>query len=374
VAEAYPFLSAYVNPHFAFSLALLLALLTLSPGGSRRAGTIFVTAALIGLALSLLSPFGLVMGALALAGALALEWLLADGAAPAGLCARLRAYLELPRPRQMLLRLIGSIIGGAPFSVYNVWLTRVHPQLAAWNAQNLTWTPAAWDVLLALSPALPLALYGTWRVVRDRAVNFYPLLAWAGSALAMIYLPLDLQRRFMIGLFLPLAALSGYGLEVLAKSRPAPARRLKVLGLGLALPTTLLMLAAGWVVVRNLDPAVYLSGDERRALAWLDAHSAPDALVLASPQMGLWIPPYTGRRVIYGHTFETVSAAAEQAAVEDFYAGRQPDPSGFLQARGVDFVFYGDRERALGALPGGLPLEPVLASGNVTVYRLAGAP
>jgi hypothetical protein len=316
------------------------------------------------------------MAAAALAGALALAWFLPPAQAPSTdrLPARLQAFLAMPRSRQMLLRLAGAIIGGAPFSAYNVALTRLHPQLAAWNAQNQTWTPAAWDVLLALSPALLLALYGAQRVARDRAVAFYPLLAWVGSALALIYLPIDLQRRFMIGLSLPLVALAGYGLAGLAADHPARARRLAVLSLGLALPTTLLMLAVALVGVRTLDPALYLSADEARALAWLEANSAPDALALASPQMGLWIPAQTGRRVIYGHRYETPAAEAEQAAVEDFFATRLPDPSGFLRARGVDFVFYGERERALGLLPADLPLAPVFSSGAVTLYRVVSPP
>ena len=38
-------------------------------------------------------------------------------------------------------------------------------------------------------------------------------------------------------------------------------------------------------------------------------------LILSSPEMGLFIPAQTGRRVLYGHPFETVNADAEKDLV-----------------------------------------------------------
>ncbi len=61
-------------------------------------------------------------------------------------------------------------------------------------------------------------------------------------------------------------------------------------------------------------------------------------------------PAQTGRRVLYGHPFETVNAEDEKQAVEALYAGRwgPEEVEQYLNTRGVDYIFYGPREEGLG--------------------------
>jgi hypothetical protein len=275
-----------------------------------------------------------------------------------------------PALRSLTVRIIAAGIGGAPFSLYYLSITRLHPQLALWNAQNRTLTPAAWDVALALSPALLLALPGAWLALRCGERRMAPLIAWAAVSLIFIYIPVSLQRRFMMGLYVPLAGLAGYALACWSERREKLTRRLAGLALALALPTTLLIVLIGAFAAQTQEPLLYLTPGEAQALDWLEANTAADALVLASPQMGLFIPGQTGRRVIYGHPYETPNAGAEEAAVTAFYQNTLPAPAAFLAGRGVSYVFFGPREQALGALPGSLPLTPVFSTDDVTIYQV----
>jgi hypothetical protein len=152
--------------------------------------------------------------------------------------------------------------------------------------------------------------------------------------------------------------------------------RLRLLVVALAAPTLLLILALAVFGSLSHEPAYYLSGDEARAMQWIEGNTPPHALILAAPETGLLIPGLTGRRVIYGHPFETINAEQEQAAVERFFSlssvsGSDLAQSGrdFLQQRQVDYIFYGPREQALGPLLAGLNLRPVFTSGGVTVYQ-----
>jgi len=247
----------------------------------------------------------------------------------------------------------------------------VHPKLSVWNAQNLTLTPPAWDLFIALSPALILAALGAWsRLHRQRDGNL--LLTWVVLGLLLVYLPFGLQRRFMMGLFVPLAGLAGFGLGELA-ARPGQHAGLAArLGFAVSLPTNLLLLFVAFHGIQTHNELLYLTRSEAKALNWIEANTPTRALILASPQMGLFIPAHTGRRVIYGHPFETVNAEVEEQAVKKFFQGGR-DPtivSAFLKQHGVDYIFYGPRERELGALPDLSNLSPVYIDGEVIIYRV----
>lgn len=385
VAEAYPFLSAYTTPHFPLSLALLLYLLTLPAAISQGATPRWLDAWKLGVAaflLSLVSPFGIVIALLVLGGLLLWE-IAAQAALSRGQGNERLALARLVWNSAISQRLIYSLawilICGMPMLVYDLWIARLDPQLAAWNAQNLTLTPPVWDVLLALSPVLLLALPGAWRVVSYQRRAARLLLVWVIAGAIMVYAPFGLQRRFLMGLYVPLAGLAGYGLETLeARFSLTAARRIAVLTLVLTLPTLLLSLVIGLFGVQTRDPAFYLTRGEAQALAWLEGNTPGEALVLAAPETGLLIPAYTGRRVLYGHPYETVNAEEEKAQVLKFFQGDISSPTGLLEQRGVSYIFYGPRERELGALPAQIDLQPVYdtelpGDSRVVIYRIAGA-
>ncbi|MGH2522938.1 MAG: hypothetical protein ACRDH2_10590, partial [Anaerolineales bacterium] len=59
--------------------------------------------------------------------------------------------------------------------------------------------------------------------------------------------------------------------------------------------------------------------------------------------------------------------AASKQAVEDFFAGRAPPAAPIAQPL-ADYVFYGPRERKLGALPQLNGWRKVFQQGEVAVY------
>lgn len=383
VVEAYPFLSAHANPHFALGLALLLWLARPAGEGSPQVGLLGIIrkewlSGAAALALALLSPFGVVVGLVALSGDLLSETVRTVAADPplaekpwidkAGSAAR---CLLTGRAARIVARLLWICLAGAPVLIYDFWATRLDPTLASWNSQNLTPTPPLWDLLLALSPALILALPGAWLLWRRGNKGRLPL-AWAVLGMLLIYLPFGLQRRFMMGLFVPVVGLAGFGLSGLAAKLGNRAGLAAVLSFALSLPTNILLLLVALHGVQTHDPLLYLARGEAQALAWIETNTPSDALILAAPQTGLFIPAHTGRRVIYGHPFETAFAESEQAAVAWFFQQGGQDlaaASAFLDQRSVDYVFYGPRERQLGALPDLGELQAAWSGDGVVIYR-----
>jgi hypothetical protein len=175
-----------------------------------------------------------------------------------------------------------------------------------------------------------------------------------------------------MGLYVPVVGLAVFCVEVFRNRYQNRAKILVFTLFILSLPTNLMVLMAANYGIRTHDPSIYLHQDEVDALDWIRGSTPIDALVLASPEMGLYIPAYTGRRVIYGHPFESVNAEMEESLVVDFYEGKLADQNArsFLTNREVDYIFFGPREQALGEQPLINKLTPTFEMGGVAVFRL----
>jgi hypothetical protein len=358
VSEAYPFLSAYNNPHFPISLGLLVWLIMPINQDSRIAqqtgsGRNWFSGWKFGLgamALAELSPFGSIL-ALLISGILAVweQW-----------------ELKTFKPASSwLLRAAWIGVGAGPVLLYTWWAVQIDPVLAGWNVQNLTPSPPWWDLAISLSPVLPIAVAGCVLALKQKQHEIRPALVWGLLALLIVSLPLGLQRRFLIGIYVPIGILAVLALIHLC-NRSRAGNLLLVCVLGLSLPSNLVVLLAGWQGISSQDERIYLSADEVEALKWISDNTNEDALLLAGPESGLLIPAWTGRRVLYGHPFETVDAVHERALVEDFFAGRLTTHAAWLmiEQRQVDFIYRGPRER------GGHPPPSLLpAGGLLLVYQ-----
>ena len=341
VAEMYPYLSSATNSHFPLGLALMLWLI--SPDQVERSWRQNILRVFLAWLLSVVSPFGLVV----VLGVLGVQFIFLFFAR--------RARQKLTDARDAVFAFLLTMIGGSPAMLYYLWAVRADPVIAAWNAQNVTPSPPLWDLLISLSPTLVFALVGVWFLKRKNlSPNAFPLtlilLIWAAMGLILVYLPFGLQRRFLMGIFIPLAGLASLGLEYLANRFSWSYRSWAILLFSLSIPTNLIILLTGFHGVRTLDPILYLADDEVRALAWIAENTPPDALILASPALGNFIPAHTGRRVIYGHPYETINADNEKEAAEQFFKGiLSPDGrQSFLDEKGVNYIFCGPREQEFG--------------------------
>jgi len=344
VAEAYPFLSAYANPHFPIGLCLLLwIVLPRQEHGIRVRDS--ASLCLASLALSVINPFGVVIAIMILGGEILL-----------GIVRKSWSQISL-------LRVILLTVCGLPLLIYDFWVASTDPVFDGWNAQNLTPSPPLWDLIAALSPALLLAIFYVWKMIRSSKETVFqgdgtssklaPLIVWAGLGLILMYFPVGLQRRFMMGLFIPLAGLSALALELIALEKPQRYRTSVIALFLLALPTNLVVLLAAFQGISTIDSKIYLTQSEAKALDWIVENTDSNALVLSGPETGLYIPSFTGRRVVYGHPFETVDADVQELAVAQFFSGElsTDEAQDFINAYGVDYIFYSSRERAFSEIP-----------------------
>ncbi|MBG7610615.1 MAG: hypothetical protein IZT55_07085 [Anaerolineae bacterium] len=353
VAESYPFLSGYTNPHFSIGMACMLWII--APSGKENSRQDYLRYGPAALLLSVCAPFGIIIS-LTILGS---RWLW-----QATSSWRNQKNFDFPH------RALAVLTSGIPFLVYDYWVIKNDPVFTAWDLQNQTLSPAWWDVLISLSPAIPIVIITLWKA-KKRAEPPSLLLLWLGIGLTLIYIPWNLQRRFMMGLYIPVAGLVAWSFyELAAKSTRYYHLRVAVLFF-LILPTNFIIIMTSLFGVKTLDEKIYISQSELHALKWLDEHTDSDALVLSGLELGLWIPVYSGQRVIYGHPFETTNAETEKEIVQKFFSGTMSGATmqSLIDLRGVDFIFVGPRELSMGNIDLSTIFTTVYSSDDITVFE-----
>jgi hypothetical protein len=168
-----------------------------------------------------------------------------------------------------------------------------------------------------------------------------------------------------LGLHLPIAILAAQGIDQLVRGKWP--RRMAITA---TVPTSLLIILALFGGAVTHDRHVFISTNEAAAFNWLQVNVPPDAVVLAAPETGAFIPALAGQRVVYGHPYETVDADRQKQLVTDFFAGKI-DRLAVLRTDSINYIFVGPRERALGQFDAtALPVRSVYATGDVIVYAV----
>lgn len=349
VPEAYPFLSEYVNPHFPLGLSLLLWIFIWSGQNDTKSRIyIFLAAA----CLAVIQPFAIVICAAVLVVLTAWRW--------------------FEQKRLEGLNLFALLAGGGPFLAYQFWITTSDPVLAGWNSQNQTPSPALWDLILSFSPAILFAGLALFRF-RSWRPNYYQKVAasWFVCCLVLILFPFSLQRRFLTGFYVPVVILAVIGVTLLVSSLKIQRRVFTLLFL-LSVPTILVVLALAVFGISGHDKSLYLQVGEQKAFVWVSENTPLNSIILASPDTGNLIPAYTGRRVLYGHPFETVNAEIQKAQVTDLFNGSISTTAAImiLHELNIEYVFYGPRERLLGSPAFIQQLKPVFQGPEVVIYTV----
>ena len=374
VAEAFPFLSVLSNSHFCLAAGLMLWIfewtLVAEPGDGQHAGALrrLGFTALAVTALAIVQPMTLAVVGVVVAAVKALE----------GLSQSRQNGWPLPRLLRWRgwLPVLAVAVFAAPWVLYDFVVTLTQPQVAGWNAQDVTPSPPAWNALLSGGLPLALACAGvaalcwprTGTQLRRRRPEMVAAALWLGLNVLLIYAPLSVQRRLALGIWTPIVILAGFAWQHLLWPRLQQRwKPLVVTGaVLLVLPSNLLVYAAVFSAIPKQAPEVFLTEDEAATLNWLGGQ-AQGQVVLASPGFSEFVPARTDERVVYGHPHETVMATAHRQAVEDFFAGRILLGAFEAQYR-VDYVVYGPREEALGPKPPLPGWHTVFQVGAVAVY------
>jgi len=362
--DGFTYLALLTSPHFCAAIALLLTifLLLLHREEGPRPGEAALAAA-ASLALGLIHPYTL---------------LLAD-LLPA-LHFALAAIRHRRLPWRGVLALAAMGLVQLPLLAYDLWVFRSQPVFAAWSAQNVTLSPPPRIYLWGYGLLLLLAGAGVLRRARRGEFGLAFPLIWIAVVAVLIYLPWNLQRRFLEGVQVPLGLLAGVGLAegVFAQGGDQKGLQWRWMGrsflIGLAALSNLYLTAGLTLAAGTRAPKLFWPAQTLDAVDWLGRSSSWEETVLGAGETGSLIPARIGHRVVLGHAMESVDFEARQAAVRAFYGGGgQVERRALLRDWGVVYVFHGPAERVLGDFnPATAPyLRRVYAAGGVAVYRVS---
>lgn len=366
--EAFPFFSSLMNVHFPLTIACLALLASyfivlFRPGSDEdplvRLGS--PLAACLGVALALLYPQALVP----FAGAVTLYMI--------------SVYLQTKKVSPVMLRWsLALILPVLPIAVYVVFVLGYNPAMTLWNQQNVTASPPPHILAVGFGLPLLIGLPSIWRAVRrfERDGDRFMLL-WLLSMLILMYLPTNIQRRFAVGMMIPVAYFATRAVEdVWIRYLNRRLHRLiGVAGLLLISISSMVMLllpalpAVAGDAGRSLG--VFLQRDYIGAFNWVNQRSSTDDVVLASPPVSIWLPSWAGTRAVYGHPYETLNADLRLEQVESWFKGTG-DCQLLLNSLNIRFVLVGPNERELTAdgtsCVDQLALPLQVESGSVRVY------
>ncbi len=352
VAEAYPFLSSFSNPHFILGMALLLAILTRTEiKGRKNLAVLWI----LGILLGIIMPFAAVIAGVVTAAREGWRWF---------------------EERKINLFPALSILLGAGLVVsVQYWQILRDPFLSQWNTQNVTPGIPIWDLLVSLSPVILFAAVGLFLVVKNREYSQANklLITWVITSLALVVFPFSLQRRFIFAIYIPLAILAVAGINKLASRLQRSGTSWFLSIFVLSCLTNVVIIFSGLSLVKNGNELMVIKQGEKAAFVWVGQNSVAGDIVLGSPALGNFIPGRTGRKVVYGHPFETVNARMREDEVNSFYANSLSieEQRKYLIDQSIDWVIQGPRERTIGEPAILEELLPAFQNETVTVYKVA---
>ncbi len=374
VPEAFPLLAAYTNPHFPLAigcLALVTAIFirVFRPGfteapTSDNGGLVLIILSII---LAIISPPAMV----GLGGTLFFYTVVRGYILTQMVRQKPKAQQKLNYTQQTL-PIYGFqvplhearwaamfILPAAPLALYYFMVFRFNETFGAFNEQNVTPSPNPLLFIFGYGLLLILAIPGLWRAFR----RFEPdgdqfMFIWFVVNVLAIYAPFALQRRLLIGLIIPIIyfavrSIEDYWIERVPERLRVPAL---IALFVFILPTHVFTFGAPLAFAvfdqeAGADNLILVHEDYRKAFDELQKVAQYDEVVLASPNISLWLPVQTEQRPVYGHEFETVPNEERADQVFDFYRGKDCETllGEDLPFR-VAFVLWGPKEDDLGLL------------------------
>ncbi|NMB87740.1 MAG: hypothetical protein GYA17_05240 [Chloroflexi bacterium] len=307
------------------------------------------------------------------------------------------ALLVWARDRALPLYLLksGIVIGLISVwpGIYSFLLTSLDPlwkEVLKQFANAGVYTPNLLHLPILMGAAFLMAIAAMilekfWRLkgVSNERLFFR---AWFLVNFLLIYLPTDYQIHMLNGWQVPMAVLAVVALfdhiypwllrhRTIRSMRPATLKNLLAAGmLALVLPTNLYLLVWRFVELDRHDYPYYLYTDEISGMDWIEDHAHPDDVVLSSLNIGQYIPALTGTHAFLAHWAQTVDFYTKTSLVDTFYSGQASDAERLkiLIDYGVDYVYYGPAEQALGDFNPSQAgyLEQTFDSTEVRVYRV----
>ena len=280
------------------------------------------------------------------------------------------------------------LILSSPSIIYHLWTYKNFWVMQQIIAQNICLTPALWITLLSYGFLLILALIGIWIIIKKKNVGHKELflITWIVVQFSLIYLPINIQRRFMTGLEVVIVILAIYGLNYL---KFLGQKRVKIKKyiidnkiMLICLFLILFCFSNYFVVSYNsqafyafaYDDHIHLNKFLLAAMTWLKNQTPINSTILSSYYNGGLIPAFSLRPVYMGHWDLTARAIVKDQNVHWFFKNNDGDDlkQKFLTQNKINYLFYSNQESTLGSFNPAEKryLQLVFTNPEVKIYQV----
>lgn len=368
VSESNTFLTFFHSPLFPLSQLLMLAVFWYWMDEARFRSFVF-PAALFGL-LAVIHPYDTVT-------------VLAVCAATAVVRrARDPSFSAQDFRRQIRRGLLLLAVAAPP--LLQLWVaTRIEPAIGGWAEQNVTLSPPFHSYLAGYGLLVPFAILGWALLRRSRTPRILFLLTWVVVNLALLYAPLQMNRRFSNGLHLALSMLAAVAIAAIVTwwERRPKARRWEYVGhvalwvgiIGFFLSNLVLVGSAiDWLRNPFGRSVSYLSQEAREAFQWLDASARPGAVVLSASRLGNLLPVMTGMRAYIGHGHQTTHFQEKTKRVLWLVKERntEEERKRFFRDAKIEYLLFVSSTKFLFKPENESYLERVFQEGEMEIYAV----
>lgn len=365
--EAIPLLATFANPHFPLAMALIALIAATYITVFRPGFQMLPSLGNGGLSIAFLSLLLVIVlphGWLPIASAMVIYVLI--------LAARTRRLPSLELTWVSLM-----ILPALPILVYYFALMTAATPISAWVAQNQIAPLPPDRYLFGFGLPLIAALPGIWRALRhfERDGDRF-MLVWLIVNALILYLPLPMPQRSVIGMFIPIVYFTTRALEDFWFERiPAKWRDAALVAFFVFMvPSNVLMAIVPMIGIndplRGEEGGLMMPKGYVDAFRWLREVREQDAVVLAHPLPSLWLPANTAMRVVYGHPYDTLDSKQRLSDVQAWYDGRNCRE--IVARYNVRYILTRDDTPFSGAVClNALGLQtPAVVYNDVSIYRV----
>ncbi len=358
--DAYVFFSISLFPSFAFTLALMTTMLNLYLDYLDSGKWVNIPL------ISLLAVIGQTTNPIAFA--------VIDTAFAGATCFLWWKDKKINLQHFYALGVIG--IAQIPLLAYNFLILDGNPIWSQFTSQNQTLSPPPIFYFWGFLPFWAFAIYGVILALHKRNQNMMAIALWAVVGFTLAYLPVLIQRRFILGITIPLGILAIYGVSHMIEYFTSKSPGMKREGLVyfsyiLLSSISSIYLVLGLSLYMQTRPTdKFYPRDLESTLVWLDKNAAPNDFVLADIKTSQLVAQRTRLRVYVGHEMETINFESKNSNMQAYYKkGNLPED--WLAQTRIQWVIYGPYEKTIASsFVASSELAMVYKNESVIIYKV----
>ncbi len=233
--------------------------------------------------------------------------------------------------------------------IYNLLILIFDPVLAI-HSQVPMWSPPPVNYIAGFGIIFFLGLWGLKIIMKNREKKYYFLVLWLILGFLLLYFPVPFQRRLILGLEVPLVIIASRGLFNFSYKEKIPiplSRRifsyaLILLVISFSSLTSLKVYKNIYQEIKRGDYPFYLEKEIIEGTAWLETNTNSEDIVIASYEIGNFIPRLSGNKVYAGHWAQTLFLEQKLTQLNWFLNENSSleKKDKFLEENGIKYIFY----------------------------------